>query len=71
MKMNMTVKQAKKLGWSVGRGAYAGTTDDNINRWYLARDSSDVVDRRGRGYPTRKAALAGLAEFLSMQHVED
>jgi hypothetical protein len=60
----MTEKQAKKLGYSINRGSYQGTTDDRLDRWYIERDSNTMVDRRGGGFITKKLALEYLAEMV-------
>lgn len=40
------------------RGAYHGTHDDRIDRWYIDDSESTVVDRRGPGYRTKAEAQA-------------
>jgi len=51
------------IGWTVGRGAYQGTTDDRLDRWYATRDGADLVDRTGPGYATRREAAEAAAEW--------
>lgn len=60
----LTEAKARKLGWEVVRGSYYGTCDDRADRWYTQRIDARVVDRRGPGAPTKKAALASLEEYL-------
>lgn len=40
---------ADELGYDVVEGAYEGTSDDRIGRYYLQSRSSTVVDRTGPG----------------------
>lgn len=49
-------------GWTITRGAYQGTTDDRLDRWYIQRESDDVIDRRGPGHVTLAAAKAAIDE---------
>ena len=60
----MTTAEAREAGYEITRGSYSGTSDDNIDRWYIQRIDTDTVDRRGYGYPTRKDALLALEEYL-------
>ncbi len=53
---------ARDLGYTLARGAYSGTTDDRLDRWYVECDDDDVIDHRGPGYPCKKDALEGLRE---------
>jgi hypothetical protein len=55
-KDNRILRDGAPTGYSIGRGAYVGTSDDKIGRWYVERDDGPV-DRRGRGYRSRKAAF--------------
>jgi len=66
----MTTAKARKLGWTVGRGAYTGTTDDRADRWYIRREDGGPIDRRGRGWPTRQAALDAIAEHVAMTEAQ-
>jgi hypothetical protein len=61
---NMTEAQAKKLGYSITRGSYQGTTDDRLDRWYIEREG-DPVCRIGGGFLTKKAALEHLSVMLN------
>ena len=54
--MRATDKQFRVLGYSVSRGGVVNSYDDNARRWYLDLIESDVADRRGPGYRTRKEA---------------
>lgn len=58
----ITEKQAQAQGWHIVRGAYAGTTDDRADRWYIQHDSDTEVDRRGSGYRTKRDALDAIEE---------
>ena len=49
----------------VERGAYQGTSDDRLDRWYIGSDDSDTVDRRGPGYETRDEAEARVYEIIA------
>lgn len=62
----MTEKAAAKAGYSVTRGAYSGTTDDRLDRWYLQAEDGPV-DRRGAGFATKKEALLHLGFILQEQ----
>ena len=50
-------------GYEIKRGAYSGTTDDRIDRWYIEDPNSNVVDRRGAGYRTKKEAAEAAKEL--------
>lgn len=55
-------------GWTIERGAYSGTTDDRIDRWYIqspADQASDTVDRRGSGFPTLDAAREAIRQAIA------
>ncbi len=67
----MTIAKARKLGWTVGRGAYTGTTDDHADRWYIRWEDGGPIDRRGHGWPTRQAALEPIAERVAMAEAYD
>jgi len=47
------------------RGAYHGTSDDRIDRWYTD-DTEGPSDRRGDGWRTRAEAWAALDERIVM-----
>lgn len=57
-------QQARELGYQLTQGAYSGTSDDVIGTWYAERLDSDTVDRRGRGYATKREALDMLRQAL-------
>jgi hypothetical protein len=46
-------------GYRISRGAYSGTTDDRLNRWY-AWPEDGPIDRCGSGFATRKDAKAAV-----------
>ena len=60
----MTEREANERGYRLVRGAYRGTTDDRIDRWYWDNERSSTIDRRGAGYRTRREALDTLADRL-------
>jgi len=60
----MTTAEARKAGFEVVRGDYTGTTDNRIDRWYVQRLDSPVVDRTGAGFRTRHEALQHLEQYL-------
>jgi len=62
----MTIKQIRKSGYEITRGDYYGTADNNARRWYV-QPISGPVDRRGRGYATRKAAENALLDILFLE----
>lgn len=62
----MTTAKARALGYAVDLGAYSGTTDDRADRWYLRLEDGGPIDRRGRGWATRQAALDAIAERVAM-----
>jgi hypothetical protein len=59
----MTTREARDAGYTIGRGAYHGTCDDRIDRWYHW-SISGPIDKRGVGFRTRAEALADLVERL-------
>ncbi len=58
----VTRAQARRLGWELTRGAYQGTTDDRLDRWYWQRIGSNAIDRTGPGYGTIGEALDALLD---------
>ena len=58
----MNIAQARKHGYEIMRGSYVGTTDDNRNKWYIVKSGEPWP--KIKGFPTRRAALAELAEQL-------
>jgi len=65
---DLTLAQARRLGYDLTRGAYVGTCDDRLAGWYVDRQGQPR-DRRGPGYATRAEALQALAELLASQGV--
>ena len=57
------MKTKKPSNLRVMRGSYS-TSDDNSSRWYI-ETTNGPVDRRGRGYRTRRLALDALAAMQS------
>jgi hypothetical protein len=57
---NRILRNGEPTGYSVGRGAYVGTTDDRADGWYVERDDGPV-QRFGRGHRTRLLALQAFA----------
>ena len=61
--MNNSIdKQAAQLGYTIRRGSYSGTSDNRIDRWYVERIDSSVIDRRGACFETNRAALESLKD---------
>lgn len=58
----MNTAEARKQGYEIMRGSYAGTTDDNRNRWYIVKIGEPWL--KIKGFATRRAALSELAEQL-------
>ena len=46
----------KYHGYRISRGAYQGTCDDRLDRWYIDSIEADYLDRRGAGYRTTRDA---------------
>lgn len=61
----ITTAEARTAGYEITRGAYSGTTDDRLDRWYIERTDSRIVSRLGSGYSTRADALWALTERLA------
>lgn len=61
----MIEAEARKHGYEVVRGSYVDTPDDRLDGWYVQRLDATVVSRLGPGYPTKRAALDAVAEWLS------
>ena len=64
----MTIKQIRKAGYEITRGDYYGTADNNARRWYI-QPISGPVDRRGRGFATRREAMFALGDLLSLAQI--
>lgn len=60
----LTETRARQNGFVLVRGAYAGTTDNRLDRWYWDDQASSVVDRRGGGFRSKREALEYLADIL-------
>lgn len=58
----MNIADARKNGYEIMRGAYAGTVHDNRNLWYIVK--SGELCQKIKGYPTRRDALSQLAHQL-------
>ena len=56
--------------YTLSRGAYIETADDRINGWYIDRIDADTGDRRGPGYPSRKAAIEAIDALRSIADYE-
>lgn len=67
----LTTAEARDAGYAVVRGAYRGTTDDRLDRWYIERTDSRVISRLGSGYSTRADALWALTERLAADEAMD
>ena len=66
----MTTAEARKAGYEVVRGAYVGTTDNRLDRWYIEPVDATAVDRT-YGYRTRREALEAverIAKYGPMAH---
>lgn len=54
-------------GYSIVRGAYQGTTDDRLDRWYVQHPTDTAIDRRGPGYATIAEAKRAIDEQLRLR----
>ncbi|MBX3576207.1 MAG: hypothetical protein KF723_03285 [Rhizobiaceae bacterium] len=61
---------ATKAGYEVVEGAYIGTSEDCAGRWYVQHESDEVVDRRGQGFATKKAAWEAAAFQATYKYAE-
>lgn len=64
----MTMTQIRKSGYEITRGDYYGSADNNARRWYI-QPINGPVDRRGRGYATRREAMFALEDLLSLAQI--
>ena len=48
------IARLRREGWAVLEGAYHGTSDDRIGRWY-AHKRGQLIAKFGEGYATRSA----------------
>lgn len=53
-------------GYIIERGAYHGTTDDRLDRWYPQPANREENDRRGPGYATLREARAAVDEQIAL-----
>ena len=54
-------------GYVIERGDYIGTSDDQIDRWYVTDPDSTTVDRRGAGFRT----IAEAKQVINRRYEED
>ena len=54
-------KAAEAAGYYIREGAYQGTTDDRVGRWYVGRQGA-AFRPHGAGYATQAQAWAAAAE---------
>ncbi len=54
-------------GYTITRGAYQGTTDDRMDRWYVQSADDEAIDRRGAGHATLADAKAAIDEMARMR----
>lgn len=54
----------KRSDFVIRHGAYFGTVHDRIDRWYLDRLDSDLIDHTGAGFRTERDAEARIAQLL-------
>lgn len=52
---------AETAGYYIREGAYQGTTDDQLGRWYVGHEDH-AFQPHGAGHATRKAAWDAAAE---------
>lgn len=63
---------AQDHGYGIDEGSYYGTNDDVAGTYYIDNRSSSMIDRRGRGYPTKRAAYEAMLEHIAtMKYWED
>lgn len=67
----LTTAEARAAGYEVVRGAYRGTTDDRLDRWYIELIDARIISRLGSGYSTRADALWALTERLAANEATD
>ena len=54
-------KAAEAAGYYIREGAYQGTTDDQLGRWYVGREG-EAFRPHGAGHATQAQAWAAAAE---------
>jgi hypothetical protein len=52
-------------GYFIRRGGYQDTPDNRIDGWYVDNRNSTILDRRGPGYRTIKAARDAINDSAS------
>lgn len=62
----MNEKQAKKHGYTLFEGNYSSSSDDCMGRWYWSVEGC-ILDKRGRGYASKKDALRELSKELELR----
>jgi len=65
----LTITEARKMCWNVVRGAYSGTGDNRLDRWYPVR-MGILLDRTGGGFRTQREALDHVALVLRLRAEE-
>jgi hypothetical protein len=58
----------KYHGYWISRGAYQGTCDDRLDRWYIDEIGADHLDRRGAGYRTTRDAKDEIDREIDRWH---
>ena len=48
--------------WDLVEGSYDGTPEDVLGRWYIVDAEDVVIDKRGRGYVTRREAWLAILD---------
>lgn len=78
MTENITIDRQNRVclngapsAWFVQRGAYQGTTDDRLDRWYPRCRDDESIDRRGPGHRTRQEAGKAAAEQINLAAAHD
>lgn len=62
--LRIVLRDGQPAGYTLLRGGYVGTSDNRADRWYIDRNDTDCLDRRGPGYRTVGDALSVLAERI-------
>jgi hypothetical protein len=60
--MRFDRKAAQAAGYYVRRGAYAGTPDDRLDRWYIGHED-EPFRPWGKGYRTARDAWAAAVDL--------
>jgi hypothetical protein len=61
----MNTAEARKRGYEIIRGSYAGTQEDNKDYWYIVEIGE--ITKKWYGYRTRKQALDTLETRLESE----